>query len=87
MNFVLNISILFHSANLPMPYLNNVAYCDPLGDQNVWGTMFQLKAPVKDIIMLATKVQYTSGDSSEMCTCTDRTTNTVEIKPYILYSA
>ena len=40
-----------------MPYLNNVGYCDPLGDQNVWGTVFQLTEPVQEIIMLATKVE------------------------------
>ena len=39
-----------------MPYLNNVGYCDALGDMNVWGTMFQLQEPVSNIIMLATKV-------------------------------
>lgn len=44
------------SANLPMPYLTGVNYCDPLGDQNVWGTVFQLQQPVPEIIMLATKV-------------------------------
>ena len=42
-----------------MPYLNNVGYCDPLGDQNVWGTVFQLQQPVQEIIMLATKVHVT----------------------------
>ena len=39
-----------------MPYLNGVSYCDPLGDLNVWGTMFQLPGIVPEIIMLATKV-------------------------------
>ena len=39
-----------------MPYLNGVVYCDSLGDQNVWGTMFQLQQPVQEVIMLATKV-------------------------------
>ena len=47
------------AANLPMPYLNNVGYCDPLGDQNVWGTMFRLQESMSDeVIMLATKVHY-----------------------------
>ena len=44
------------SANLPMPYLNGVSYCDPLGDLNVWGTMLKLPDTVPEIIMLATKV-------------------------------
>jgi hypothetical protein len=39
-----------------MPYLTGVTYCDPLGDKNVWGTMFKLPDPVPEVIMLATKV-------------------------------
>ena len=31
------------------------APCDPLGDKNVWGTLFELKQE-QDVIMIATKV-------------------------------
>ena len=32
-----------------------VAPCDPLGDKNVWGTLFELKQE-QEVIMIATKV-------------------------------
>lgn len=36
----------------------DVAPCDPLGDQNVWGTLFELEQE-QNIIMLSTKVIIT----------------------------
>ena len=32
-----------------------ISPCDPLGDKNVWGTLFELKNP-QNIIIVATKV-------------------------------
>lgn len=33
-------------------------FCQPLGDQNVWGTLYTIKEPLKEreVVMLATKV-------------------------------
>ena len=43
--------------NLPIPYLNGERFCDPLEDNNVWGSLFNLTDDVNsEVIMLATKV-------------------------------
>lgn len=33
-------------------------FCQPLGDQNVWGSLYPIKEPLKDseVVVLATKV-------------------------------
>lgn len=33
-------------------------FCQPLGDQNVWGSLYPIKAPLNDseVVVLATKV-------------------------------
>ena len=41
---------------LPIPYLNGKAYCDPLGDFSVWGSLFNLSSD-SQVIMLAAKVK------------------------------
>jgi len=46
--------------------VNGIELCDPLGDRNVWGTLFELpqEIPSEGIVMLATKVMGSRGVSS-----------------------
>lgn len=47
----------FILGNLLIPLLNGIGVCDPLGDNNVWGTLFQLtEGSLDDVILLTTKV-------------------------------
>ena len=53
----IHIIMCFPLVSFSQPSYALSQWCDPLGDQNVWGTVFQLKDPVPEIIMLATKVK------------------------------
>lgn len=50
--------IPFHVAGkLPVPYLTGDAFCDPLGDLSVWGSLYNLTVDnTEKVIMLTTKV-------------------------------
>ena len=46
-----------HNSSLIVLFLGE--FCQPLGDQNVWGTLYPITDPLKEpeVVMLATKVQ------------------------------
>jgi len=52
----------FRRAQVLTLLVNGIELCDPLGDRNVWGTLFELpeEIPSEGIIMLATKLDSTA---------------------------
>lgn len=57
----LNYALRQHSqcviaGKLPIPYLYETSYCDPLGDDSVWGSLYNLSETDSQLIMLAAKV-------------------------------
>lgn len=57
---VTNTETCFRRNNLPIFYLNDQVMCQPLGDNNVWSSLFDLPQQPKDIIMIATKLDSTA---------------------------
>ena len=52
--------------------VNGEELCDPLGDKNVWGTLFELpqELPQEGIVMLATKVwTRRERERESVCVC------------------
>ena len=49
---------------------NDEALCDPLGDDNVWGTLFPVTEPQDNsIILLTTKVSTFIDSEQRVCVC------------------
>ncbi|KAL5499803.1 hypothetical protein EMCRGX_G011264 [Ephydatia muelleri] len=57
---VTNTETCFRRNSLPIFYLNDQVMCEPLGDNNVWSSLFDLPQKPKDIIMIATKLDSTA---------------------------